>query len=450
MRAAAFEGKDGGPMTSPKSQDFTDAIVRPPRPPLAVSIRCLNCPSQPAELSLREGTVTVGAGSQADLVIDSKTVSRAHLEVSLVEEGVRIRDLGSRNGTFYLGQRVDSATVQPGTRLLLGSAELAIEPDFDASFDGAQVEAGYSGLVGSSPAMQHLFAMLRRLEGSLVSVLITGPSGVGKELVARALHDGSLLRSGPYIVKNCAAMSKELVLSELFGHRRGAFTGALEARVGAFEAAHGGTLFLDEVGELPLDVQPMLLRALESGEVCPVGSNEPKSVRVRVIAATNRDLEEQVREGTFREDLYFRLAVVTLRVPALRERMEDIEPLATHLAQRAGMSSLPPDVLARFRQHAWPGNVRELRNAVQAYAALGNLLELRQPTADPITSAFASYIDLSRPFQEQKENIGDAFTRAYLVRLLAQTGGNQSEAARISGIERSYLRKLMTKHGVIQ
>jgi transcriptional regulator with GAF, ATPase, and Fis domain len=295
--------------------------------------------------------------------------------------------------------------------------------------------------------MRHLCAILQRLEGSLVNVLVQGESGVGKELVARAIHQGSPRADGPLVVVNCGAIARELILSELFGHKKGAFTGALERRVGAFEAADGGTIFLDEIGELPLEVQPVLLRALESGEVRPVGENEAKTVSVRVIAATNRDLEEGVKAGAFRADLYYRLAVVKLAVPPLRERPEDIELLAQSFARAAGVG-LPAEVLDKLSRRPWAGNARELRNAVEAYAALGTLPEGGGPESPLLDFALRQVVDLARPYAEQKELVAEAFARSYLRALLAKTAGNQSEAARISGLERSYLGKLLVKYRI--
>jgi transcriptional regulator with GAF, ATPase, and Fis domain len=253
------------------------------------------------------------------------------------------------------------------------------------------------------------------------------------------------------VVVNCGAIARELVLSELFGHRRGAFTGALEDRTGAFEAAHEGTLFLDEVGELPTEAQPALLRALESGEVRQVGSQETRRVKVRILAATNRDLAEDVRAGRFREDLYYRLAVVKLTVPPLRERSEDIPALASHFALAAGLPSLPDEVSARLRQQSWPGNARELRNAVQAYVAIGAL------PGDPplqgvgeLEAALKKLIAVDTPYAELKEEFLHRFTKVYLELLLARTEGNQSEAARLGKLDRGYLGKLLARYGVMK
>jgi DNA-binding NtrC family response regulator len=433
----------------PSRNDPTAALsLRAPRP-LGAVIRVLGAPAFPAEKALGDGAIVVGAGKDADLIVEDAAVSRAHVELSLVPEGVAVRDLGSRNGTYYLGQKVEKIVLTLGSRLRLGGAEIAIDPDLSSLAAPGEEASGYRGLVGASPAMRRIFAALSRLEGSLVNVLVEGESGVGKELVARALHEGSRLAGGPLVVVNCGALGRELSQSELFGHKKGAFTGATEARRGAFEAAHGGTLFLDEIGELPLDVQPMLLRALEAGEVKPLGENEPRKVRVRVIAATNRDLLAEARAGRFREDLFYRLAVVKLTVPPLRDRPEDIAILAQRFAADAGLGELPREVVDRFQKHDFPGNARELRNAVQAYVALGVLPEREPlPESDALEAALRAMIDPMRAYQEQKEAFVNRFARTYLEMLLERTGGNQSEAARISGVDRSYLGKLLVKHRV--
>ncbi|MEP7121804.1 MAG: sigma 54-interacting transcriptional regulator [Byssovorax sp.] len=433
------------------SQDATAAVDRgAERAPLGALVRVVGARAQPMQRALGAGSCVIGAGPTADVIVDDPAVSRAHVELSLVPEGVAVRDLGSRNGTFYLGQRVEKITLTLGSRLRLGEGvELWIEPDLEA-LRGAPEGAspGYRGLVGSSPAMRRLYAMLARLEGSLVNVLLEGESGVGKELFARALHEGSSVSEGPLVVVNCAALGRELVQSELFGHRKGAFTGATEARRGAFEAADGGTLFLDEVGELPLEVQPMLLRALEAGEVKPLGGNEARRVCVRIVAATNRDVDEELRSGRFREDLFYRLAVVRLAIPPLRERPDDVAPLAQRFAAAVGLGALPAEVIDRLKGLAWPGNARELRNVVQAYAALGVLPEAPRVEADALEIVLRQLVDPTSSYQSQKEAFTDRFARVYLELLLARAGGNQSEAARVSGVERSYLGKLLVKHGV--
>ncbi len=418
--------------------------------PLGVVVRLLGGRGGPV-FRLTEGACVVGGQRGADLVIPDSTVSRRHAELTLVPEGVSVRDLGSRNGTFYLGQRVDRIIVAPGTRLRLGSAEIAIEPDAEQLEGPAPYDAdSFRGMVGRSEQMRRLFAILSRIEGSLVTVLVTGESGAGKELVARAIHEGSAVASGPLEIVNCGALARELVASELFGHKKGAFTGAQEARRGAFQNADRGTLFLDEIGELPLDLQPALLRALETGEVRAVGDDKTAHVKVRVVAATNRDLEEEVRAGRFREDLYYRLAVVRLHVPPLRERPEDIEPLARLFASAAGLREIPGPTLERLKAHAWPGNIRELRNAVDTFAAIGMLPMQAGAKGPAIDVALEKMVDVERAYGDQKDDLVERFTRMYLRAVLAHTNGNQAAAARIAGIDRTYLGRLLVKYGMVK
>jgi two-component system nitrogen regulation response regulator GlnG len=417
------------------------------RVPLPARIKPLNGNAVPASLTLAGGSCVIGVGRDADLVLSDATVSRRHAKLWLVPEGIKVTDLGSCNGTYYLGQRLGELTIQLGSRIRVGAVELALDPSAAALDDlpRNRLEA-YGPLHGISSKMRELFAVLQRLEASLVTVLIEGESGTGKELVARALHERSLVQRGPFVAVNCGALDRALVRSELFGYARGAFTGATEARAGAFEAAAHGTLLLDEIGELPLDVQPVLLRALENGAVARVGESQERGVRVRVVAATHRDLLQLVREGRFREDLYYRLAVVKLKLPPLRERSADIELLARQFAQDLGCTELPQHVLEELATRNWPGNLRELKNALRAFLAIGTLTpERREASPSPFAGAVTEYIDFERPYAELKEQLLEAFRRQYVEQLLNHTGGNQSAAARISGLERSYFSKIVRR-----
>jgi DNA-binding NtrC family response regulator len=411
---------------------------------LSVMIRVENARARPVEFELTQGKCRIGAGRDADLVIEDESVSRLHVELSLAPEGVAVHDLGSRNGTYYLGQRLDRAVLSLGSRIQIGQATVVLQASRSALESGISLDiTSYGELVGRSLAMRRVFGMLTRLEGSLVTVLVQGPSGSGKELIARALHTHSLVSSGPFIPVNCGALERSLARSELFGHRRGAFTGATEARVGAFEAASGGTLFLDEVGELPMEIQPLLLRALELGVITPLGDTVERPVKPRVVAATNRDLEAEVAAGRFREDLLYRLRVVKLDVPELVDP-DDVELLARTFATRDGFE-LPGDVIEALRNRRWIGNGRELRNAIRAYSALG-VLELHEPgprASNTLGEAFERYIDFDRPYAEQREEVLHAFLHVYLKRLLERTSGNQSEAARISGLARSHISRVL-------
>ncbi len=426
-----------------RSEEETEYVAPADVAPLAVRVRVLEGNAEPREVRLTDSECTIGSAQGSTIVVREAAVSRRHLSLRLSPDGVIAQDLGSRNGTLYQGQRIGSATLTLGSRLSLGPRVwIALDPD-DADLNATppSERTTYRGLLGVSLAMRQLFSKLERLERSLVTVLLTGESGTGKELVARALHEGSALR-GQFVAINCAAIPQDLVASELFGHAKGAFTGAAGPRKGAFELADGGTLFLDEVGDMPLVVQPALLRALESGEIRPVGGDSAKECRVRVIAATNRDLEEGVAAGQFREDLFYRLAVVRLPLPSLSERSEDVAILARHFAGEAGLEALPPPVIEALKARSYPGNVRELRNVVQAYAALGTLPAPRVP---PKNAGLEALIDVNRPYSDVKNDVVDELTRRYFEAMLDATGGNQAEAARRAGLDVTYLGRLLKR-----
>ena len=433
-----------------KATERTDTLAAPAARvgPLGVVLRAVGAKTVPPELHLRSGRCTVGAQRGSDLVLDSAAVSRQHLEVELVPEGVRLTDLGSRNGTFYLGQRIERAVLAPGSRVRVGDVELVFEVQRGELIDVPAFDRSeYRGLVGESAAMRRLFGSLSRLEGSLLSVLLEGESGVGKELVARAIHAGSSRAAKPFVALNCGALPRELFASELFGHVRGAFTGAADKRLGAFEQADGGTILLDEISELPLEMQPALLRVLEQHELKPVGADRTRQIDVRVLAASNRPLELEAAAGRFREDLYYRLAVVKLRVPPLRERTDDIPALAAALAMASG-ASLPPHVIEALKARRYPGNVRELRNVVNAYQALGELPPESETRPSLLDSVLSDSIDADRPYAEQKDELLQRFTRAYLSAVLHATSGNQTQAAARAGLSRTYLSELMAKLGL--
>ncbi|HLV60263.1 MAG TPA: sigma 54-interacting transcriptional regulator, partial [Fredinandcohnia sp.] len=314
-----------------------------------------------AVLPLR-GAHLVGTDPTCSIVLDDPYASARHCKLDLVGDRPVVVDLGSTNGTWVNGVRVGQAELGLGAWVRVGRSDLIVEPE------DRRERSEFEGILSRSPAMREVFDRIERIAPSMAPVAIFGETGTGKELVARAIHNRSG-RKGPFIPVNCAAISPELVESELFGHEKGAFTGATSARKGAFEEAEGGTLFLDEIGELPLALQAKLLRTLEAGEVRRVGSSRPFRVDVRVVAATHRDLRAMAREGTFREDLYFRLSVIRIDLPPLRARVEDIALLAEHLLGRYAPPGGPlprftNDALVRLASHRWPGNVRELRNVL--------------------------------------------------------------------------------------
>lgn len=319
------------------------------------------------------GKAVAGSSPGADLVVADPSVSRMHVEFEPTDSGVVVRDVGSRNGTWLLGNSVQHARLSPGQSVRVGITDLHI--DFDA-VETEEIELWpedhFVDLVGGSEIMRRLYATLARVALSDASVLIHGETGTGKELVARSLHDAGPRKSKPFVVVDCAALPEQLLDAELFGHARGAFTGAVQTRAGAIEEADGGTVFLDEIGELPVSMQPKLLRVLEQKTVRRVGESTHRPVDVRFVCATHRDLLAMVNGGTFREDLYFRLAVVPVTLPALRDRPSDIPMLVEHFLRKAAAPPFPPELVRELSSRSWRGNVRELRNFVERVRALGH------------------------------------------------------------------------------
>jgi DNA-binding NtrC family response regulator len=302
-----------------------------------------------------------------------------------------------------------------------------------------------------------VFALLERAAASTSTVLVEGETGTGKEATVRSLHEASARRDGPYIIVDCGAIPSHLLESELFGHERGAFTGATDRRIGAFEAADGGTIFLDEIGELPLDLQPKLLRALESRQVRRVGSAQHREVNFRVVAATNRDLRQEVNAGRFRADLYYRLGVVRIRIPPLRERPEDIPLLAQHILDRVDApdeDKAPfhaPEFMARLASAAWIGNVRELRNYIEQCVVLRQGLAVEDSGELAAVAGAAEArprVDVGKPYAEERRRALDGFEAAYVEGVLRANGDNVSRAARAAGLGRVYFYELLRKHNI--
>jgi DNA-binding NtrC family response regulator len=411
------------------------------------------------QVALGARPVVLGAAATCDLVVDDPKASRRHTELTAVEGGVRVRDLGSTNGTWWQGSRVTEVVVPGGAVIGLGGAQVRITAAEALVVPPSERER-FGAMAGQSVAMRELFAVLELAAPSDATVLIEGESGTGKELAARAIHDHSPRARGPFVVVDCSGISEQLIDSHLFGHVRGAFTGAERDRKGAFVEATGGTLFLDELGELPLPAQAKLLRALEAQTVQPVGADRPVAVDTRVVAATHRDLARMVAAKEFRFDLFYRLAVVHVSLPPVRERLEDLPALiaaiyaASGAARGADPGPIEGDNLDRLRQHAWPGNVRELRNVLErAWAMSGGPVKFKdlriwvEPQAAP---QLAELVDTTLPFKDAKERWNDHFERRYLAAVHAATGGNITRAAEHAGINRRHFRELLYKHGLLE
>jgi DNA-binding NtrC family response regulator len=383
----------------------------------------------------------------ADVVLNDRSVSSLHAEISLTERAYRLRDLESSNGTFVGGMRVRDVDIPPRATLTVGHTQLRFVPLEDTVAFPLWGEAEYAGMIGKSWAMRQVFELIERIAPSETTVLITGETGTGKELVAEAVHRRSRRANGPFVVLDCGAIPHHLIEDQLFGHERGAFTGAMTSRAGVFERGDGGTLFLDEIGELPPDVQSKLLRAVETRVIRRIGGSDAIKCDVRLVAATNRDLAVETNRGGFRSDLYYRIAVARIEVPPLRDRLEDLELLTTHFVDEliAGRvaRTLPDDFLARARRHAWPGNVRELRNAVQQALTAPSLLEIGDGPAHSLWS-----IDTSVPFKAAKQRFVDEFDRRFMTTLLEEHNWNISAAARATGVDRMSVYKLLERLGI--
>ena len=412
--------------------------------------------SGPSKGRRREVGVLCGIGTadDNDLPLEDPRVSRHHAVLQLDSHGVVVRDEGSTNGTWLGGARITSAIVPPGTVFRVGRSHLRIDDVTGASGFVAD-SSGTQRLIGRSEPIRQLRADIEQIAGSDTTVLIIGESGSGKELVASAIHERSARARGPFVTLDCAALPPNLVESELFGHEKGAFTGATRRHEGAFERADGGTLFLDEVGELPPGTQAALLGALERRQFRRVGGSDPIRVDVRVLAATNRELATEVDAGTFRRDLYFRIAVVTLRVPSLRSRPEDVAVLVRHFARMEGVDADRLDALfgteaiETLSRHDWPGNVRELRNVVLATIALGRTELPERMSRPPALEGgldTASFVGLG--YKEGRAAWVSEFERAFAKFWLDKCDGNISKASREAGIDRSYLTQLVKRHGL--
>jgi DNA-binding NtrC family response regulator len=407
------------------------------------------------EIAIDVDPIAIGRDEGAQIRLTDPEVSAIHCELRAVNEGVLVKDLGSTNGTFVGSVRIREAVVTTTTEVLVGQTRISIEPT------GKQrVDVGYSdrfgGLVGSSPKMRRVFGVLEKVANTALSILILGETGTGKEVVAKSVHDASDRKSGPFVVLDCGSIPASLAESILFGHEKGVFTGATERKKGALAEAHGGTLFLDELGELPLELQPKLLRVLAERQVKRVGGNTLEPIDVRVLAATRRDLGVEMNAGRFRSDLFFRIAQVRVELPALRERLGDLPLLVEEICKKAGKPEAAPVVEGwieqRLGSYDWPGNVRELVNVAQVAATLADTPEAID---DVLTLARDHVADEPRggtaaqtAFAEAKRGAISSFEKDYFTQLSRGAKGNVSEMARQSGMERHHVRAYLRKYGI--
>jgi transcriptional regulator with GAF, ATPase, and Fis domain len=436
-------------------------IQRESGPPTVNLRRCklvvLRGPERGTEHVISSDVIRVGKAVENDLVVTDDTVSRVHFEIVRDAKGYLLRDLRSTNGTFLDGAEIKEAYIRAGSIIAAGAAEIKFTP-FEERIEILPSEKEQLGpMFGRSLEMREIFGLIERIAPTDATVLIEGETGTGKDMIARTLHELSRRSAGPFIVVDCGAVAGTLIESELFGHEKGAFTGATTTRQGAFELANGGSVFLDELGELSLDLQPKLLRVLEQRELRRVGGSKSIKVDLRIIAATRKDLRSEVDKGKFREDLYFRLNVVPIVAPTLRDRRQDIPLLVeTFIKSMAGDRevSLGQEAMAALMAHDWPGNVRELRNVIERALALGtdpqNLVAplgdalLSRAEAAPEEVPFAA----GKSFRDHKEEWNERFERRFLLWLLKRADGNISKAARDADMDRKYLHKLLKKYDI--
>jgi DNA-binding NtrC family response regulator len=399
----------------------------------------LRGPDKGRALRIEKEEVHIGNAPSSDLVLTDPTVSRAHCSLRVSPDGYLVTDLDSTNGTFLDGRRIQRVYLGPGDTLHLGTSSVRLEATrqtVELPLSGGE---SFGRLIGCSTTARRMFALLERVAPESATVLLIGETGTGKDLTAESIHERSPRARDPFVVVDCSALQRSLIESELFGHERGAFTGANQRRTGAFEDAHGGTLFLDEVDKLPMELQPKLLRALEQREVRPLGASKPIAVDVRVIDATARDLRRDVNRRLFREDLFYRLNVLSIRLPPLRERPDDIPLFAHHFLRaftRDPHAELPASELIALIAHDWPGNLRELRNHIERRVALSCSGEAGAP------------VPQDESYREAKTRALDTFERRFLTALMLRAEGNTTHAARIAFMDRVNLIKLLRKHGL--
>jgi transcriptional regulator with GAF, ATPase, and Fis domain len=398
-------------------------------------------PDAPSAVESTTSDITIGTGPDQDLPLTDPYVSSHHCVIRISDDGLICEDLDSTNGTFVSGIRVTRAVISPGDTIRVGETMLAVELPGDTLSEPLSRHDHFGRVLGRSAAIRRVFALLERVAATDATILIEGETGTGKSALAEEIHERSPRAGKPFVVVDCGALPRNLLESELFGHERGAFTGAVENRVGLFESARGGTLLLDEIGELPIDLQPKLLRVLERRAIRRVGSNVEAPVDVRLIAATNRDLRCAINQRTFRSDLWYRINTVRVVIPPLRDRREDIEMLVAlfYRQQLDNPAAMPPHALVRaMMRGAWRGNVRELQSAVER-----SLMGF--PCLDEDAAAEARQ---GLPFRTAKNLAALDWEKRYLSELLPAHDGNVSRAARAAKMNRSHLSELVHRHGL--
>ncbi|MGV3620041.1 MAG: sigma 54-interacting transcriptional regulator [Archangium sp.] len=402
-------------------------------------------------------SLRIGKAPDNDVVLDHPTVSRNHLTVRRQGDAFLVQDQGSTNGTFIDGAQVKEGFLRAGALLEVGDVQLRFQPMIKSLDISPTATDRLGDLVGKSVPMRQIFALIQRIAPTDSTLLLIGETGCGKGAASRTIHKLSPRATGPFVTFDCASVSENLIESELFGHEKGAFTGAVAQRVGCLERADGGTLFLDEIDDLPLDLQPKLLRALEDREFRRLGQNgAAHKFDTRVIAASKKDLWAETQAGRFREDLYFRLSVFTLTLPTLRDRKEDLPLLVDALSGGNLWGRLSEKQRDQFLSHTWPGNVRELRNAVERLKHVADIPELasenflREYSGPDKQDGESLPVSYAGPFKDVKDDLIRAFEREYLTRLLSKTRNNIAKAARDAGLDRKHLYSLLHKYGLVQ
>lgn len=434
------EKRASGDSTVEVGSTERDPLVAPSAPHLLIVAPDGTWTTQPLPAS---GALIIGRSVEADVRLGEQVVSRQHARLEMTGAGgMRLIDLGSANGTMVGGTVVRdlAVTLRPGESIQIGRTLLSVQAS-------SPLEPGLPPTLQQGLAKLGLDALIAKAAPTLVNLLLLGETGVGKGVIAERIHRMSTRAKGPLLQLNCAALKAELLESELFGHERGAFTGATQSRPGLLETAAGGTVFLDEIGEMPLDVQAKLLVAIEQRVTRRLGSNQSRPIDVRFVCATHRDLEAEIRRGRFRADFYFRISQFSIPIPPLRERLDEIDGLISQFARDAAAHlkrERPPtfdeEARARLRRHPWTGNIRELRNVVE------RAVLLTEGTA--VTSSILITAGLSEDTLPPPSGSADAEERDRMLEALAACGGNQSRAARRLGVARNTLIRWMRKYGV--